>query len=76
MPRSHCVVSLLVSPHSSGTWRNIIHTVWSVLRTVSNGTQWQEAGSVPVCIAPINTNMMKRGRGVKRSANRSQTELT
>ncbi len=41
-----------------------------------NGMEWQEAGSVPVCIAPFNTNVVKYGRGVKPSENGSRTGLT
>ncbi len=47
MPRSHCGVSLLVSPRSSGTRRNVMHTVRSIIWMVWNGIEWQEVGSVP-----------------------------
>ncbi len=48
-----------------------MRTVRSVIRMVWNDIEWQEAGSVPVCIAPV-----KRGRGVKPSENGSRTGLT
>ncbi len=38
--------------------------------------EWQEAGSAPVYIAPFNTNVVKRGIGVKPGQNRSRTGLT
>ncbi len=76
MLRPHCGVSLPVSPRPSGTWRNVMHTVRSVIRTGTNGMEWQEAGSAPVCIAPFNTNMVKLGRVVKPGQNGSRTGLT
>ncbi len=76
MPRSNSDISLPISPRSSGTWRKVIRTVRNIIQTVSNRIERQEVGSVPVCIAPINTNVVKRGRGAKPSENRSQTGLT
>ncbi len=40
-------------------------TVRSVIRTVWNVIEWQEVGSGPVGFTPFDTNIMKRGRGVK-----------
>ncbi len=74
MLRSHCGVSLPVSPHSSGKWRNIMHTVRSVIRTGMNGMEQQEVGSAPVCIALFNTNVVKCGRGVKPGENEVELE--
>ncbi len=75
MPRSHCGISLPVSPDSSGTWRNVMHTMRSVIQMGTNSMEWQEAGSVSICIAPFNTNMVKRDRGVKSGQNGSRTRL-
>ncbi len=76
MPRSHCGVSLPVSPRSSWKWRNIMRTMRSIIWMGTNSMERQEAGSVPICIAPFNTNMVKRGRGVKPGQNGSRTGLT
>ncbi len=43
---------------------------------VLNSIERQGARSVPVCIAPFKTNVVKRGRDVKPSENRSRTGLT
>ncbi len=53
-----------------------MHTVRNVIRMGTNGMERQEAGSAPICIAPFNTNMVKRGRGVKLGQNGSRTGLT
>ncbi len=76
MPRSHCGVSLPVSPSYSGKWRNVMHTVRSIILTGMKGMEWQEAGSAPICIPPFNTNVVKRGRGVKPGQNGSRAGLT
>ncbi len=48
----HTVTFLFpVSPSSSRTWRNVMHTVRSIMRTGWNSIEWQEVGIVPVCIA-------------------------
>ncbi len=48
----------------------------SVIQTVLNDIEWQEAGSVPICIALIYTNVVKRGRCMKPSENGSRMGLT
>ncbi len=53
-----------------------MRTVRSVIQTGMNGMERQEAGSAPICIAPFNTNVVKRGRGVKPGQNGSRTGLT
>ncbi len=53
-----------------------MRTMRSVIRMGTNVMEWQEGGSAPVCIPPFNTNMVKRGRGVKPGQNRSTTGLT
>ncbi len=53
-----------------------MRTVRNVIRMVWNSIEQQKAESVPVCIAPFNTNVVKRGRGVKPGENGSRMGLT
>ncbi len=53
-----------------------MHTVRRVIQMGRNGMEQQEVGSVPICIAPFNTNVVKCGRGVKPGQNGSRTGLT
>ncbi len=46
-----------------------MHTMRSIIRTGTSGMELQEAGSAPICIAPFNTNVVKRGNSVKLGQN-------